>query len=61
MIIVQSLDNITGAIDIDPYYDLNMIVYDIEQRERTPELERMNPLLSISRGAGIVNERQAIG
>lgn len=56
MIIVQSLDNITGAIDIDRYYDLNMIVYDIEQWERTPELERMNPLLSISRGAGIVHE-----
>jgi hypothetical protein len=56
MITVQSLDNITGAIDIDRYYDLNMIVYDIEQWERTPELERMNPLLSISRGAGIVHE-----
>jgi hypothetical protein len=56
MIIVQSLDNITDAIGIDRYYDLNMIVYDIEQWERTPELERMDPSLSISRGAGIVHE-----
>lgn len=56
MIIVQSLDNITSALDIDRYYDLNIIAYDIEQWEKTPELERMDPLLSISRGAGIVHQ-----
>jgi hypothetical protein len=56
MITVQSLDNITSAVDIDRYYDLNMIVYDIEQWERTPEFERVDPSLSISRGAGIVHE-----
>jgi hypothetical protein len=56
MIIVQSLDNITGAIDIDRYHNLSMIAYDIEHWERTPESERADPLLSISRGAGIVHE-----
>ena len=56
MIIVQSLDNLTSAIDIDRHYDLDVIAYDIEQWERTPELERIDPLLSISRGASIVHE-----
>jgi hypothetical protein len=56
MIIIQSLDNITQAIDIDRYHNLSTISYDIEHWERTPESERMDPLLSISRGAGIVHE-----
>ena len=56
MIIVQSLDNITQAIDIDRYHNLSTISYDIEHWERTPESERVDPLLSISRGAGIVHE-----
>jgi hypothetical protein len=56
MIVIQSLDNITKAIDIDRYHNLSMISYDIEHWERTPESERMDPLLSISRGARIVHE-----
>lgn len=56
MIIIQSLDNITQAIDIDRYHNLSTISYDIEHWERTPESERVDPLLSISRGAGIVHE-----
>ncbi len=56
MIIIQSLDNITRAIDIDRYHNMSTISYDIEHWERTPESERLDPLLSISRGAGIVHE-----
>jgi hypothetical protein len=56
MIIIQSLDNITQAIDIDRYHNMSTISYDIEHWERTPESERADPLLSISRGAGIVHE-----
>ena len=56
MIIVQSLDNITDAIDIDRYHNLSMVAYDIEHWERTPESERADPLLSISRGSDIVHE-----
>jgi hypothetical protein len=56
MIIIQSLDNITQAIDIDRYHNLSTISYDIEHWERTPESERVDPVLSISRGAGIVHE-----
>jgi hypothetical protein len=56
MIIVQSLDNITNAINIGQHYDLDLIVYDIEIWERTPETERNNPPFSISKGAGIVHQ-----
>jgi hypothetical protein len=56
MIIIQSLDNITQAIDIDRYHNMSTISYDIEHWERTPESERVDPLFSISRGAGIVHE-----
>jgi hypothetical protein len=56
MIIVQSLDNITYAIKIGQNYDLDTIVYDIEQWERTPESERIDPSVSISKGADIVHE-----
>jgi hypothetical protein len=56
MIVIQSLDNITDATIIGQDYELNMILYDIEQWERTPESERTNPALSISKGAGIVHE-----
>jgi len=56
MVIVQSLDNITDAINIDRRYDLNMIVYDIERWERTPGLERTDPSHSISQGSDIVHE-----
>jgi hypothetical protein len=56
MIIVQSLDNITDAININRQYDLDMIVYDIEQWEKTPESEQADPSRSISKGAGIVHE-----
>lgn len=56
MIIIQSLDNITQAIDIDRYHNISTISYDIEHWERTPESERVDPLFSISRGAGIVHE-----
>jgi hypothetical protein len=56
MIIVQSLNNITDAISIDPRYDLNMILYDIERWKKTPEVERTDSSLSISKGAGIVHE-----
>ena len=56
LIIVQSLDNITSAIKIGQNYDLDTIVYDIEQWERTPESERVDPSASISKGADIVHE-----
>lgn len=56
IMIVQSLDNITDAINIDRHYDLNMIVYDIERWERTPELESADPSRSISKGSDIVHE-----
>jgi hypothetical protein len=56
MIIIQSLDNITQAIAVDRYHNLSTISYDIEHWERTPESERADPLLSISRGARIVHE-----
>jgi hypothetical protein len=56
MIIVQSLDNITDAININRQYDLDMIVYDIEHWEKTPESEQADPSRSISKVAGIVHE-----
>lgn len=56
MIIVQSLDNITSAMKIGQHYDLDVIAYDIEQWERTPELERVDPSLSISKGAAIAHQ-----
>ena len=56
MIIVQSLDNITNAIDIGRYYNLTMIIYDIEQWEKTPELNHTDPSLLISKGADIVHQ-----
>ncbi|MDQ4101177.1 MAG: hypothetical protein M3115_03195 [Thermoproteota archaeon] len=56
MIIIQSLDNITRAIDIGHQYNLSTIVYDIEHWERTPESERADPLLSISKGSSIIHE-----
>jgi hypothetical protein len=56
MIIVQSLDNITYAMKIGQHYDLDVIAYDIEQWERTPELERVDPSLSISKGAAIAHQ-----
>jgi hypothetical protein len=56
MIIVQSLDNITNAIDIGRYYNLTMIIYDIEQWEKTPELNGTDPSLLISRGADLVHQ-----
>ena len=56
MIIVQSLDNITYAMKIGQHYDLDVIAYDIEQWEKTPELERVDPLLSISKGAAIAHQ-----
>jgi hypothetical protein len=56
MIIVQSLNNITDAININRQYDLDMIVYDIEHWEKTPESEQADPSRSISKGAGVVHE-----
>jgi hypothetical protein len=56
MIIIQSLDNITYAMNIGQNYDLDTIVYDIEQWERTPQSERVNPSVSISKGADMVHE-----
>jgi hypothetical protein len=56
MILVQSLDNITYAMKVGQNYDLDIIVYDIEQWEKTPKLERVDPSLSISNGAGIVHQ-----
>jgi hypothetical protein len=56
MIIVQSLNNITDAININRQYDLDMIVYDIEHWEKTPESEQADPSHSISKGAGVVHE-----
>ena len=56
MIILPSLDNITYARNIGQNYGLNVIVYDIEKWENTPESERVDPLVSISKGAGIVHE-----
>ena len=56
MIIVQSLDNITDVINIGQHYDLNTVVYDIENAGNTPELEHAAPLVSISKGASIVHE-----
>jgi hypothetical protein len=56
MIIIQSLDNITRAMKTGQNYDLDTIVYDIERWERTPESERVDPSVSISKGAEIVHE-----
>jgi hypothetical protein len=56
MIIIQSLDNITYAMKVGQNYSVDIIVYDIEQWEKTPELERADPSLSISKGAGIVHQ-----
>jgi hypothetical protein len=56
MIIIQSLDNITYAMKVGQNHSLDIIVYDIEQWEKTPELERADPSLSISKGAGIVHQ-----
>jgi hypothetical protein len=56
MIIVQSLDNITNAINIERNYNLTMIIYDIEQWEKTPELKGNDPSLLISKGADIVHQ-----
>lgn len=56
MIIVQSLDNITNALKIERDYDLNMIIYDIEVWEKTPELKHTDPSILISKGADIVHQ-----
>ena len=56
MIIVQSLDNITNAISIERDYNLTMIIYDIEQWDKTPELKHADPSLLISKGADIVHQ-----
>jgi hypothetical protein len=56
MIIIPSLDNITYASKIGQNYSLDVIVYDIEKWENTPESERIAPLVSISKGARIVHE-----
>jgi hypothetical protein len=56
MIIVQSLDNITNAIEVGRYYNLTMIIYDIEKWEKTPELNGTDPSLLISKGADIVHQ-----
>jgi hypothetical protein len=56
MIIIQSLDNITDAMNIDQSYDLDTIIYDIESWYRTPTSEQIDPPNSISRGARIVHE-----
>jgi hypothetical protein len=56
MIIVQSLDNITNAINLERYHNLSMIIYDIEQWERTPELKHTDPSLLISKGADAVHQ-----
>jgi hypothetical protein len=56
MIIIQSLDNITYAMKVGQNYSLDTIVYDIEQWEKTPGLERADPSRSISKGAGIVHQ-----
>jgi hypothetical protein len=56
MIIIQSLDNITYAMKVGQNHSLDIIVYDIEQWEKTPELERADPSRSISKGAGIVHQ-----
>lgn len=56
MIIVQSLDNITDAINLERHHDLNMIIYDIEQWERTPELKHTDPSLLITVGADAVHQ-----
>jgi hypothetical protein len=54
MIIVQSLDNITDAININRQYDLDMIVYDIEHWEKTPESEQADASRSISKGILVI-------
>jgi hypothetical protein len=56
MIIIQALDNITDAIKVGQRYDLDIIVYDIEQWERTPKVERADPPLSIMKGAAAVHQ-----
>jgi hypothetical protein len=56
MIIVQSLDNITYAMKIGQHYDLDVIVYNMEQWEKTPEFERVHLLFSIKKGAATAHE-----
>jgi hypothetical protein len=56
MIIVQSLDNMTDAIELGRKFDnVSYIVYDIENWDRTPRLERANPVVAISNGSHIVH------
>ncbi len=57
MIIVQSLDNMTDAIELGNKFDkVSHITYDIENWERTTRLERENPVTAISNGSHVVHE-----
>ena len=56
MFIVPSLDNITYAMNIGQNYGINVIVYDIENWENTPEFEDVDPSVLISKGSGIVHK-----
>jgi hypothetical protein len=50
MITVQSLDNITDAVQFSrQFHNVTHILYDIEHWSRTPESEQENPIESISK------------
>lgn len=56
MIIVQSLGNMTDAIDLGRKFDnVSHIVYDIENWDKTTRLEKENPVIAISNGSRIVH------
>lgn len=57
MIIVQSLDNMTDAIELGKKFDkVSHIIYDIENWERTTRMERQDPVTAISNGSHVAHE-----
>jgi hypothetical protein len=56
MIIVQSLDNMTDAIELGRRFDnVSHIVYDIEEWDKTPHSEKENPVIAMSNGSSTVH------
>lgn len=55
IIIASSLNNLTDAIRLGKRYSADIIAYDIEHWDKTPESEKHDPTLSIQKGADIVH------
>jgi hypothetical protein len=56
MIIVQSLDNMTDAIELGNKFDnVSHMVYDIEEWDKTTRLEKEYPVIAISNGSHAVH------